>query len=154
EPLTQEEYYRLQAIFFPAYCPERWVKPNDRGVMIASRAQREAYQRRLGQIDRQIKALRDSLASVAAPLREQLLEERMAKKPAGPGERRGVSPPVRDDDLAKRFPEFAALREQVQKAIAAREKDRPPTPEQLAVLVDAIPDVAAHHILVRGQHNQ
>src|SRR5439155_2244261 len=33
EPLTQEEYYSLQSIFYPAYCPERWVKPNDRTVM-------------------------------------------------------------------------------------------------------------------------
>src|SRR5262249_10745832 len=73
EPLTQEEYYRLQAILFPAYCPERWVKPNDRTVMATSRAHREAYQRRIGQIDRQIKALRDSVNSVAGPLREQLV---------------------------------------------------------------------------------
>jgi hypothetical protein len=37
EPITHEEYYRLQAILFPAYCPERWIKPNDRVVTIAKR---------------------------------------------------------------------------------------------------------------------
>jgi hypothetical protein len=147
EPLTQEEYYSLQAILFPAYCPDHWVKPNDRTVMVTTRARREEYQRRIGQIERQIKALRDSLASVAAPLREQLVEELSAKKPAPP-------PKISDDDLAKRFPEYGALRDQVRKAIVAREKDRPTPPEKLAVLVDAVPDVPAHHILVRGQHNK
>jgi hypothetical protein len=76
-----------------------------------------------------------------------LLEERSAKKSARP-------PKISDDELAKRFPEFAALREQIQKTITAREKDRPAMPEKLAVLVDAVPDVPSHHILVRGQHNK
>jgi hypothetical protein len=35
EPITHEEYYRLQALFFPAYCPERWIKPKDRVVTVA-----------------------------------------------------------------------------------------------------------------------
>src|SRR5262245_47470303 len=81
EPLTQEEYYSLQAILFPAYCPDHWVKPNDRTVMVGTRARREEYQRRIGQIDRQVKALRDNLTNVAAPLREQLQEELSAKNP-------------------------------------------------------------------------
>jgi hypothetical protein len=34
EPVTHEEYYRLQAILFAAYCPERWTKPNDRVVTL------------------------------------------------------------------------------------------------------------------------
>ncbi len=38
EPITHEEYYRLQAVFFPAYCPERWIKPNDRVVTIGKRS--------------------------------------------------------------------------------------------------------------------
>src|SRR5436305_6443300 len=29
EPISQAEYYSLQAIFFPAYNPDRWIKPND-----------------------------------------------------------------------------------------------------------------------------
>src|SRR5262249_9528906 len=41
EPVTQEEYYRLQAILFPAYCPDRWTKPNDRVVAVPSKRERE-----------------------------------------------------------------------------------------------------------------
>ncbi len=39
EPITQEEYYGLQAILFPVYNPERWTKPNDRVVPIGTRAE-------------------------------------------------------------------------------------------------------------------
>ncbi len=67
EPIAQEEYFRLQAILYPVYCPERWIKPNDRVVAVASRAQRDEHQRRNAQIDRQIQALRTCLAAVADP---------------------------------------------------------------------------------------
>ena len=42
---------------------------------------------------------------------------------------------ISDDDVAKRFPEYAALREQVGKAVAEREKERPRPLERLSVLV-------------------
>ena len=32
EPITQEDYYRLQAILYPAFNVEHWVKPNERVV--------------------------------------------------------------------------------------------------------------------------
>ena len=32
EPVTQQEYYQLQAILYPAFNVEHWVKPNDRIV--------------------------------------------------------------------------------------------------------------------------
>src|SRR5438445_8816189 len=41
EPIAHEEYYRLEAIFYPAYCPERWTTPNERVVSLGSRAHRE-----------------------------------------------------------------------------------------------------------------
>ncbi len=144
EPIRHEEYYRLQAIFFPAYNPERWLAPKDRILEVGSRAQRDDWQRRNSRVDKQVKALHDGLASFAQPLREQLVEEKGRTKTAK----------INDDDLAKRFPEYAALREQVQKTIAAREKDRPVPLEKLSVLVETDPKPAVHHVLRRGQHNQ
>src|SRR5262249_9439878 len=61
---------------------------------------------------------------------------------------------VSDDDVAKRFPEYAGVREQVRKAVAARERERPAPLEKLAVAVAVYPRPPAHHVLVRGQHNQ
>jgi cytochrome c553 len=175
EPVTQEEYYRLQAILYPAYCPERWRKPAERTVAVGTRQQREEHQRRTDLVDRQVKALQASLAAVAAPLREELTGERLpALEPAvrravlqalaaAPAARtkeqqellkKYVEPlKIGDDDVAKRFPEYAAVRDQMRKAIAEREKQRPRPLEALAVLVETDPNPPVHHILVRGQHN-
>src|SRR5262249_31363750 len=77
EPIRQSDYYGLQAILFPVYNPERWSKPNDRTVAVGTRAQRDEHRRLNERIDRQIKALQASLATAAAPLMEQLIEERL-----------------------------------------------------------------------------
>ncbi|HKI34494.1 MAG TPA: DUF1549 and DUF1553 domain-containing protein [Gemmataceae bacterium] len=136
EPIAHQEYYALQAIFFPAYNPERWTKPNDRVVSVAGRAERTAYQRRMELIDREVKAQRDSLAAAAQRLKTSADLVKLT-----------------DDDLAKRFPAFASLREDVQKTIAVREKERPPPLEKVAAFVETDPSPPPHHVLKRGQHN-
>jgi Protein of unknown function (DUF1553)/Protein of unknown function (DUF1549) len=136
EPIAHTEYYSLQAIFFPAYNPDRWTMPKDRIVTVANRATRAEHQRRMELIDREVKAQRDSLAEAAKRLK--------------------TSPDLmklKDDDLAKRFPEFATLRANVQKTIAAREKERPAPLEALSVFVETDPSPPPHHLLKRGQHN-
>jgi hypothetical protein len=175
EPIAHDEYYSLQAIFFPAYNPERWATPKDRIVTIATPERRAEHKRCMDQIDRQIKALQESLKNVAGPLRDQLLDERLQK--LAKSERDAIrkahdTPPdkrspqqkalldkqkevvaISDDDLAKRFAEFAALREEITKAIAQREKDRPKPLETLSVFVETDPNPPAHHVLKRGRHN-
>jgi hypothetical protein len=136
EPITHREYYALQAIFFPAYDPERWTKPNDRVVALADRATRDDYKRRTAEIDREVKKLRDELSAAAKKLKT---EPELQK--------------LKDDELAKRFPAFATQREQTRQAIAGREKDRPPPLEQLSVFVETDPNPPPHHLLKRGQHN-
>jgi hypothetical protein len=175
EPIRHEEYYRLQAIFYPAYCPDRWTMPKDRVVTVATPEERADHKRRTERIDQQIKALTASLPPIAAPLRDQFLEERLhALEPAAraaimkavntPKEKRSKDDQtllakhqsavtISDDDLAKRFPEYAAVREQVRKAIAAREKDRPRPLDALSVFVETDPKPLVHHVLKRGQHN-
>jgi hypothetical protein len=136
EPITHRDYYALQAIFFPAYNPARWAPPKDRVVAVADRATRAEHQRRTEVIDREVKALREGLADAAKRLKTQPDLQKLT-----------------DDELAKRFPAFAAERERVRKAIAEREKDRPPPLEQLSVFVETDPSPPPHHILKRGQHN-
>jgi hypothetical protein len=175
EPIRHEEYYRLQAIFYPAYCPDRWTMPKDRIVTIATPAERAEHKRRMDRIDQQIKALTASLPPIAAPLRDQLLEERLQgvepkaraavlKAVNTPKEKRSkeeqallakhqTAVTISDDDLAKRFPEYAGIREQVRKAIAAREKERPRPLDAVSVFVETDPKPLVHHVLKRGQHN-
>jgi hypothetical protein len=176
EPLSQAEYYGLQAIFFPVYNPDRWVKPNDRVVLVGTRQERADWQRRSGQIDRQVKALQGGLAAFAGPLREQLLDERLkALDPATrdrvrqavqtPKEKRTAEQQkllkahakavtISNDELGKRFPEYAAFRDRTRKTVAAREKDRPRLLERVAAFVETDPKTPAHHLLRRGLHNR
>jgi hypothetical protein len=176
EPIGQKEYYSLQANFFPVYNPDRWVKPQERVVQVATRAERAAWRQRNDRIDRQVKALQTGLVAFAQPLREQLLEERLGHLDATmrdkiiqivnlPKEKRtkehqelliaqGKAVDVTDDVLATRFPEFGALRKQVAQTIAQREKDRPRPPQKLSVFLETDPSPPVHHVLRRGQHNQ
>jgi hypothetical protein len=175
EPITHADYYSLQAIFFPTYNPDRWTAPKDRIVAVAKKTQREEQKRLVDRVNRQINALRASLQTIAAPLREQLLEERLRnlEAPLRTAVLIAVATPkekltpeqaallkkhvesvkIDDKDLVKRFPEYAAVRDQIEKAVAAREKERPSPLPQLSVLVDTDLNPPAHHILLRGQHN-
>ena len=175
EPITQEEYYGLQAIYFPVYNPERWSKPNDRVISIGTSAEIADWKRRNDQIARQVKAAKDGLATFAESLQEQVIGERLKDEPVerdavidafrtakdkrtGPQQallkKHAKAVMISDDDLAKRFPEFAALRDRVKQTIAEREKDRPKPLEQLAAFVETDPKPAVHHLLLRGVHNQ
>jgi hypothetical protein len=174
EPITQEEYYGLQAVLFPVYNPERWTKPNERVVPIGTVAEVTAWKKRNDLVTRQIKAARDGLTNFADSLREQLLAERL--KDLAQAERDAVitafktpkdkqsaeqkklltthakSVKITDDELAKRFPEFAALKERVEKTVAEREKDRPAPLSEIAAFVETDANPAVHHLLRRGQH--
>ena len=175
EPLTQAEYYSLQAILFPVYNPEKWSKPNDRVVPIGTKAELAEAQRKNQLIDRQVKAAKDGLSAFAEPLREQFLDERLkgldaatrtsvieavkiAKDKRTPAQQALVKAhpkaELSDDELAKRFPEYAALRDRVKQTVAEREKDRPTPAEKIAAFVETDPKPPAHHLLKRGLHNQ
>ncbi|HEX4590202.1 MAG TPA: DUF1553 domain-containing protein, partial [Gemmataceae bacterium] len=176
EPISQEEYYGLQAILFPVYNPERWSKPNDRLVAVGKRSELAESQRKNRLIDRQVKAAGDGLTAFAEPLREQLVDERLhgvdlptrtnvvdalkaAKDKRTPAQAallktHAKAVEVSDDDLAKRFPEYAALRDRVKTTVAERERDRPPPIETIAAFVETDPNPPAHHLLKRGQHGQ
>jgi hypothetical protein len=173
EPITHEEYYRLQAIFYPAYCPDRWIVPKNRTVQVGTPAQVAEHRRQTELIERQVKSLQTSLKPVAESLREQIVEERLRvlgregddvrKAVQVPKQKRSVEQKallekhknaiaVSEDDVARRFPEYAALRDQVRRAIAARDKERPKPLESLSVLVESDANPPVHHVLKRGQH--
>ncbi|HEX3450309.1 MAG TPA: PSD1 and planctomycete cytochrome C domain-containing protein, partial [Isosphaeraceae bacterium] len=63
EPVTQQEYYQLQAILYPAFNVEHWVKPNDRIVIAGPRDEMTRWQVHEKVIDGQLEALERHLAS-------------------------------------------------------------------------------------------
>ena len=176
EPISHQEYYQLQAIFFPAYNPERWQQPKDRILEMVTTKDRTEWKRQTDLIDEHIKTLNTRLGTTESSFREQWLRERL-KDVAVPLQDKiiqAVNAPVKKrtkeqdellkvhakatqvsvDDLAKRFPEFATMREQIKKAIAEREKERPKPLEKLSVFVETDANPPPHHVLKRGQHNQ
>jgi hypothetical protein len=176
EPISQREYYGLQAFFFPVYNPDRWKKPQDRVIVAATWAEQSEVNRRNELIDRQVKALKNGLESLERSFREQFLYERLnglqpvvrarviaavqATKGKQSAEQKKLLETharviaISDDDLAKRFPEFAKLRRQMQVTLAACEKERPAPLPRIAAYVETDPSPPVHHILRRGQHNR
>src|ERR1043166_756097 len=174
EPVTQADYYGLQAILRPAFDPERWLKPNERAIETGLRSEREAHQRRTAEVERDLKTLKESLEGLTAPFRKQLLDENLA--PLDASLRTAIQKALetkekqRTDEmkallktnaalvdisaeaLEKKFPTYAAAAEPVRQAIKKREREKPPPLERIAATFEPTNPPAVHHLLVRGNH--
>ncbi|HEX7445993.1 MAG TPA: DUF1549 domain-containing protein, partial [Pirellulales bacterium] len=62
EPITQADYYQLQAILAGAFDPDHWVKPNERQIVTASAAEIAAWEAEMQAIDQDVARLRSDLA--------------------------------------------------------------------------------------------
>ncbi len=60
EPVSQKEYYQLQAILYPAFNVEHWVKPNDRAVIAGPRGELARWEAHDKAIDAQIASLKQT----------------------------------------------------------------------------------------------
>jgi Protein of unknown function (DUF1553)/Protein of unknown function (DUF1549)/Planctomycete cytochrome C len=77
EPVTQQEYYQLQAILYPAFNVEHWVKPNDRIAIAGPRDELMRWELHEKVIDAQIEALKRTFAAgpdAAKKQKEKALE--------------------------------------------------------------------------------
>src|SRR5579883_1947130 len=71
EPITQKEYYQLQAILYPAFNLEHWLKPNDRFVVAGPRDELLRWEAHDKAIDAEIAALKRTFASGPEAVRKQ-----------------------------------------------------------------------------------
>ena len=176
EPVTQREYYSLQAIFFGAYNPDSWTVPDDRVVTIGLKADRDAHQLLGAKLDEQIQVLRDELRSAGLPYRRMVILERLkhigadqlssileawetAQQDRSDEQHQLVEDykqelEVSDEDLVKKFPQFAEVQERIKESIERHEQSRPEPLAKIAVLVDVDSKPADHHVLVLGQHHE
>lgn len=174
EPVTQEEYYRLQAILRPAYDPEHWLKPNERAVTIASRATREENKRQTEKYEKEVKALTESLEGVIVPFRKLALEENLSKleEAARAEVRKALDTPekmrneemkallkrhealvtIKEEDLVKRFADLGPAYQSLKDSLKQRESERPVRLPQIAALTERPGNPPAHRMLVRGSH--
>lgn len=63
EPLTQRDYYSLQAVLIPAFPPEQWVKPNDRFVYASLPGEFEKWQVAVAESDQEISRLSNEVTA-------------------------------------------------------------------------------------------
>ncbi|MBI3871355.1 MAG: DUF1549 domain-containing protein [Verrucomicrobia bacterium] len=63
EPFSQKDYYGLQAVLYPAFNIEKWVKPNDRFVHAYKPGELEAWQAEDDAIGREERRLREAFTS-------------------------------------------------------------------------------------------
>ncbi len=174
EPVTQEEYYALQAILRPAFDPNHWLKPSERAIEIGTRAEREAHQRQTAQIERDLKTLQESLEGLTAPFRKQALEENLRPIPASLREAIHKALDTKEKErtdamksllktnaalvdlngeiLQKKFAAFGAAADPLRQAIKAAERDKPIPLERIAALFEPTNAPPPHHLFLRGNH--
>ena len=58
EPITQKDYYQLQAILYPAFPVENWTKPNDRTVEAPLADEARSWEERARALDAELASLK------------------------------------------------------------------------------------------------
>lgn len=81
DPLPQRDYYRLSAILQSAYDPYDWIIPTKRNLDVALESDGKETDQHNSPIQAAIAKVEQNLASIEKPLREKLLEERLASLP-------------------------------------------------------------------------
>ena len=81
DPISQLDYYRLTAVFTPAYNPQQWLQPDERALPEASPVEKESIDRANRRLDLRIKPFRRKLNALYHPYRQRLMEERLTRVP-------------------------------------------------------------------------
>jgi hypothetical protein len=102
DPISQKDYYALQAVFLPALDPARWQPSEVRGIPLAPEAEVARIKEHNQKVAGRVAELNTALAQ---------LTERHRKK-AG-------NPKATEAELAAKFPEYKAELEKLKAAVAA-----------------------------------
>ncbi|MGE5192167.1 MAG: PSD1 and planctomycete cytochrome C domain-containing protein [Deltaproteobacteria bacterium] len=174
EPISQRDYYQLQAVFLGAYDPGRWLASGERSIPLATDAQLARLNAHNTAVAERVVALQAESNRLLAEHRDKLLKEKRPGVPAAvrekllaalllPADKRNEeqkklvadhAPGVTIDDVAlfARFADLKADLERLKVAIAAENAlTRPIT--QLRGLLDLDDKPAENFVLRRGDFN-
>ncbi len=90
DPIPQADYYRLAAIFAPAYDSQNWKHSKQRFLHNVSAEEKRPIDAKNAMADRQIGELKKQIAEVRRPFEQSLLEEKL----------KAIPEPIRADTLA------------------------------------------------------
>ncbi len=81
DPIPQLDYYRMMAIFMPAFNPQAWPQTKDRFLPNVSPAEKEEFDRFNTGLDKQLAPLRGELAALRKPYEEKALDKKLLAVP-------------------------------------------------------------------------
>jgi Protein of unknown function (DUF1553)/Protein of unknown function (DUF1549)/Planctomycete cytochrome C len=181
DPIPQRDYYQLGAILQTAYDPYDWLIPSEdrlgnmkfanRSLDIALESERKETARFNAPIEAEIQRLETAQEVRVRPLRETVLEERLAALPSAVREelKAIVSVPkekrsdvqqylgdrfqdtlkVTPEELARRFPDLSPELKKSQQSIDEQKRKLRPKP-QIRALFDMGGEPSAAYLMLRG----
>jgi hypothetical protein len=81
DPIPQRDYYRLMAVFTPAYNPQFWPQNKDRFLPDVSPGEKEEIDRHNADLEKRLKPLREELAAIRKPYEQKLLDKKLLDVP-------------------------------------------------------------------------
>lgn len=109
DPIPQEDYYRMLAIFSPAFNPQSWLQPAQRELPDISKPEKARADAANAEIDKQVGERKTNASAIKKPYEDRLFEAKLATIPE----------PIRADTKAAVQTE-AAKRTEVQKYLAGK----------------------------------
>jgi hypothetical protein len=175
EPITQRDYYALNAIFLASYDPQRWLVSADRTIPLATEPQKARIDKNNQLVDQRVDLLNKELTALVERFRDKYLDEQLADVPqdarAKVKQALLVDPKKRNDEqkqlvathaasvafdepkVAERFADFKTDAGKLRAAIAAESALKTQI-VSLRGLIDLDDKPASAHILVRGDHGK
>jgi Protein of unknown function (DUF1553)/Protein of unknown function (DUF1549)/Planctomycete cytochrome C len=81
DPIAQEDYYRMLAIFMPAFNPQSWLQPAQRELPDISKPEKAKADAHNAEIDKQVGERKGRLAEVTRSYEQRLFETKLAALP-------------------------------------------------------------------------
>ena len=175
EPISQRDYYRMNAVLLASYDPKRWQVSLARAIPMATESQVAAFTKNNQVVDKSVAELNKQLNALIDRYRSKYLDEQLAAVPEDVrGEVRlailadekkrnekqkqiiakfAKDVTVEETKIAARFNEFKSEVSKLRADIAV-ETAKKKTIVQLRGLMDMDDKPAQAHILVRGDFNK
>ncbi|MBI3865951.1 MAG: DUF1553 domain-containing protein [Planctomycetia bacterium] len=81
DPIAQADFYRLMAVFAPAYNVQNWKKVDERFLADVSPIQKQEIDKRNAEIEKEIGEYNKQIAAIRDPVRQKLFEAKLAQIP-------------------------------------------------------------------------
>jgi hypothetical protein len=81
DPIPQQDYYRLMAVFAPAYNIQSWLQPKDRALPDVSAPEKAEIDRHNAEVEKRLEPFNEQVGALLKPTQERLLDEKLSKLP-------------------------------------------------------------------------